>query len=195
MPHLDFTELDSPLGEQMSGIRVVVVSDRRLSGLALAGALDSLPGTSVVGEVGQVADAKSCCERGEADAVLVDASVLVRTALSNHQTALAVPVAAAKPLSLEASVAGSLRDLRWGWSFDADRLETLTPREREVFVLLGTGLSNVHIGMRLGVTEATAKSHVGRILAKLNLESRLQAGLAAVAHATASPTATAGAAR
>jgi len=168
----------------MSGIRVVVVSDRRLSCLALAGAVASVAGTQVVAEVSQVAEAKDCCERGEADAVLVDASVLVRTELSGPVSGSPGTAAMAALPLLSASLAESLRDSRWGWSLEPDRLATLTRREREVFVLLGTGLSNVHIGTLLGVSQATVKSHVGRVLAKLNLESRLQAGLAAVALAS-----------
>lgn len=156
----------------MSGIRIVVVSDRRLSCLALVGAIDLAPGIRVVSQVGQVAEAKDCCERGEADAVLLDASVLVRAQLNGQEPGPG-HVAALTVLPSLASPAESL--------LAPDRLATLTPREREVFVLLGTGLSNVHIGKLLGVSQATVKSHVGRVLAKLDLESRLQAGLAAVA--------------
>jgi DNA-binding NarL/FixJ family response regulator len=58
----------------------------------------------------------------------------------------------------------------------------LSVRERQVFALLGAGLSNRQIGRRLDVTERTVKDHVGRILAKLGLESRLQAGLAALVY-------------
>jgi DNA-binding NarL/FixJ family response regulator len=67
------------------------------------------------------------------------------------------------------------------WQWDTRRLDDLSPREREVFLLLGYGLSNRSISHVLGVTERTVKAHVGRILAKLMLESRLQAGLAAFA--------------
>lgn len=56
-------------------------------------------------------------------------------------------------------------------------LEALTVREREVFEALGDGLSNYSIGRQLGISEATVKTHVSRVLAKLGLESRVQAAV------------------
>jgi DNA-binding NarL/FixJ family response regulator len=55
----------------------------------------------------------------------------------------------------------------------------LSPRELEVFRLLSTGLSNRQLSRSLGITERTVKAHVGSIMRKLGLESRLQVGLAA----------------
>lgn len=57
----------------------------------------------------------------------------------------------------------------------AKALEVLTEREREVLELIARGLSNRQIAERLFISELTAKTHVSRILAKLNLLSRVHA--------------------
>lgn len=59
-------------------------------------------------------------------------------------------------------------------------VEALTDRESEVLALMALGLPNKTIALRLGISEHTAKYHVGEILAKLEASSRTEAVTAAV---------------
>ncbi|WP_308313391.1 response regulator transcription factor [Streptomyces sp. G1] len=54
-------------------------------------------------------------------------------------------------------------------------LDVLTPREREVLTLMGHGLSNAELAQEFTLSEATVKTHVARIFAKLSLRDRAQA--------------------
>ncbi|MEV6836912.1 response regulator transcription factor [Streptomyces sp. NPDC051133] len=63
---------------------------------------------------------------------------------------------------------------RTGAAVPAD-LAALTPREREVLTLMGRGLSNTELAAELTLSEATVKSHVARIFAKVGLRDRAQA--------------------
>jgi DNA-binding NarL/FixJ family response regulator len=59
----------------------------------------------------------------------------------------------------------------------ARRLGALTGREAEIAALVGEGLTNAEIGVRLHMSEATIKTYVSRVLAKLDCANRVQAAL------------------
>ncbi|WP_308196085.1 response regulator transcription factor [Blastococcus sp. KM273129] len=63
-----------------------------------------------------------------------------------------------------------------------ERLNALTPREREVVALVGRGLSTAEIGRALFMSPATAKTHVNRAMTKLHARDRAQ--LVVIAHET-----------
>ncbi|MEU4604742.1 response regulator transcription factor [Kribbella sp. NPDC023972] len=66
-------------------------------------------------------------------------------------------------------------------------LAVLTPRELEVLTLMGHGLSNAELAAKLTLSEATVKTHVARIFAKLSLRDRAQAVVLAYETGLVSP--------
>jgi DNA-binding NarL/FixJ family response regulator len=70
---------------------------------------------------------------------------------------------------IEAFVTGTQRPTR-----DAEGLERLTPRERQVLALVGRGCSNAEIAQQLVLSPLTAKTHVARLFAKLGARDRAQ---------------------
>jgi DNA-binding NarL/FixJ family response regulator len=59
-------------------------------------------------------------------------------------------------------------------SYDDDRLDALTPREREILALVGRGMSNQEIAAHLVLSPLTAKTHVSRLFTKLDARDRAQ---------------------
>lgn len=64
----------------------------------------------------------------------------------------------------------------------SDTLAKLAPRERQILGLIADGMSNKQIARQLGITEATVKSHCGRLFQHLGVSDRTQAAVWATRH-------------
>ena len=97
----------------------------------------------------------------------IDPDALVRAIRSVHDGNVLLAVDAAA-------------SLRGGPASRRGRLDTLTPREREVLAHIAAGRSNREIARALEVSEKTVKAHVSSVLAKLGVQDRTQAAVLAV---------------
>ncbi len=105
-------------------------------------------------------------------------------------------LAAAREIAERLGAAGKLRELatleqdhalvhRGGAPHPVHPPDTLTRREREVLALVARGYSNRSIAQQLIISEKTAEFHVGNILGKLALATRVEAATYAVTHGLA----------
>jgi DNA-binding NarL/FixJ family response regulator len=180
--------------------RIVVVSPSPLVADGLRAALAATPGWTVeTADAPTDADVLVLHARDAAYAVgLLNALAPGRTAVligDDLREAAARAVAEARPLALLAPAAtpaqlcAAVSAVLQGLAVRdpaialpalfappaADDHEPLTPRELEVFELLGKGLSNRDIAGVLGISAHTAKFHVGQILAKVGAATRAEA--------------------
>lgn len=164
-------------------MRVLVVSDRRLSNALLAQSVGESSSSQLVGQVSHLRDAQTWCDADKADAVLADAEIVAREIIASNfglETQVSRALFAQDRLQTPILSEGDLATR--AFCISVQRVSLLSSREREVFFLLGLGFSNRRIARKLDIAESTVKSHIGQILKKLMIESRLEAGLAALAY-------------
>ena len=101
---------------------------------------------------------------------LVDAVRTVHEGQSLLSPQVLSRLVACMPRAASAGASGSTR---------ADAVEALTPRQREVLLLIARGLSNSEIEAELGITRATCRSHITALLARLGARDRAQLVIAA----------------
>ena len=107
-------------------------------------------------------------------------SYLLKTATA-EQVVVAIRDAAAGTASLSPALLTRLTQTLHR-SPAPDPLRSLSPREREVLRLIARGHSNRQIARDLGIGEQTVKTHVSNVLAKLDLQDRVQAAIFALRH-------------
>jgi DNA-binding NarL/FixJ family response regulator len=154
---------------------VVVVTERMLGPLpqlsARLRAVDPRPRTLVIDAGANVDELLHALEAG-ADGYLTAESGIDDIVAAVHALARGESVV---PPSLLGPLLRALIQRRRQTTLVATRLERLTPREREVLALVTDGLSDADIATRLVISPQTARTHVQRILRKLEVHSRLDA--------------------
>ena len=156
-------------------VRVVLVDDDDLMRAGLKAVLSSDPSVQVVGEAGDGSAAVTRVLELEPDVVLMDVRM-------PHLDGIAATreVPARRPYAKVVI----LTTFELGPS---EMLDELTPREREVLLQLARGLSNTEIADALVIEEFTVKTHVKRILMKLNPRDRVHAVIFAYEHGLTRP--------
>jgi two-component system nitrate/nitrite response regulator NarL len=146
-------------------LRIVVVSASPLLAEGVSAALRVVDDWDV--HTGRAQD--------DADAwVLLGDEIVVRGA-NGASAQLAADTSASRLRAALGAVLEGLSVRETPWFTDAPDHEPLTPRELQVFELLGKGLSNRDIAGVLGISAHTAKYHVGQILAKVGASTRAEA--------------------
>ncbi|MEU6387728.1 response regulator transcription factor [Streptomyces sp. NPDC046939] len=124
------------------------------------------------------------------DAIMAGAAGYVLKQIKGSDLVSAVRTVASGQSMLDpATTARLMRSLRGPESYEAGpggagssadhRIADLTERERDILALVGEGLTNRQIGLRLFLSEKTVKNNISRLLAKLGVERRIQAAVMA----------------
>jgi DNA-binding NarL/FixJ family response regulator len=147
-----------------------------LGGLAVASQLDG-PRVVVLTAFGDEASVRAALRQGVDGFVLKNCAPdeLIRAVRAVHAgEAYLSPAVARHVLGM---VAGGHGDADERGADAARRLAALTPRESDVVALVAEGLSNAEVGRRVHMSEASIKTYVSRILAKLGCRNRVEAAL------------------
>ena len=145
--------------------RILVVSPSPLLAEGLAAALRAVGDWDV--RVGRAED--------DADAWVLPGDEIVVRGAQGASAQLGTDASASRLRAAVSAVLEGLSVRESPWFAGMPEHEPLTPRELEVFELLGKGLSNRDIGGVLGISAHTAKYHVAQILAKVGAATRAEA--------------------
>ena len=187
-------------GEVSGTISVVLADDQALMRMGFRMVLDAEEDIAVVGEASDGPSALAQAKALHPDVILMDVRmpgmngieateriarecpgtrVLILTTFDLDEYAFAGLRAGASGFLLKdtrpAELAEAIRTVASGEAVVSPRIDSLTPREKEILVLMSQGMSNAEIAEHLVVSATTVKTHVGNVLAKLDVRDRVQA--------------------
>ena len=175
MPHLDGAAATRQLRERCPGVRVIVLTtyadDRSVIDALRAGARGYLTKDAGIAEISRAVHAAA------AHQTLLDPVV--------HQRLIAAATGRQAGGSQGSEAGGSIPPTRPQTTAPAMLPDDLTPREAEVLALIAQGRSNREIAAELFVSEATVKSHINHLFAKIEARDRAQAVHYAYTHGLA----------
>ena len=171
----------------MRTLAVAIVHRDRLVAEALAVALGRSPGIAIVSADSRVPQPPKGLDAAVVDAGLPDAEMTVARLRAAGVRVVALGSGVRGDVDVPADRA--IVDLADAIAPIRRRTEAgaLSPREREVYDLLCQGLSNIEIGRRLFISQATAKVHVRHVYDKLGIRSRTALALNAASRSHAAP--------
>ena len=167
------------LAVSINALRVTLVQQAALQvdvAIVDASAADEPTAISAALDAGMHLVLLSDAEPAQLAPLIAAGAACLPTAAADREIAAAVSAVAAGLVAMRSDLFGEvMRKTGANERRPAELVEPLTPRELQVLRLLAGGFANKHIANDLGISEHTAKFHVGRILGKLDAATRAEA--------------------
>ena len=171
-------------GEVRGPVSVVLADDQALMRMGFRMVLEAEEDITVVGEASDGTSALAQAKALHPDVILMDVRMPGMNGIEATELAEAIRTVASGEAVVSPRITQRMLEMFAASLPSSDapeqsscdpRIESLTPREKEILVLMSQGMSNAEIAAHLVVSATTVKTHVGNVLAKLDVRDRVQA--------------------